>query len=653
MTPFDSTPPTAEPYVSEILDAALDYQARGFSVIPLEPRGKKPLIDWKRLQTEPATPTDITQWWKECPNANVGILTGSGSGFVVLDIDGPEGDESLRQLGTLPQTPMSRTARGRHVLFACPAGVPIRNQVGFMPGLDIRGDRGYIVAPPSLHASGHRYAWENGCGLDLPFAEPPEWLTKVLSASEAPAGQSKGLAPITMGDRNNTLTRIAGALLREGTPPEGLADRLQRVNLERCQPPLDFSEVRVIALSISGREARKRHTSQAPTCLRLSDVATTSIEWLWPGYIAAGKITMIDGEPGVGKSTLAMDVAARLTTHGTMPDGTRGLTGGVVLLSAEEGMGDTVRPRFEALGGNPTRVCIPSLDGSLKLPDCVEWLEQAIADVTARLVVIDPVMSYLPGTLNSWSDQDVRAALDPLAQLAQRTGVAIVAIRHLNKKEGQSALNRGGGSTAFAAVARAAFLVGVDPSAQDRRVFAPVKFNLGRRPPSQAFRIGDAGGNATLVWEGLSLLTADDLVRPRPPGKLGEATQFVSETLSQGPMPTKELEERAHQAGIAPRTLARARKELHVQHSREGFGSKVKVFLPNQEKGDLAEYETCDDPVESIPYSANPLPSLVDSGTEQMEERAAILEFDGELPRPIAETRAGLSGHKARNTDAA
>lgn len=163
----------------------------------------------------------------------------------------------------------------------------------------------------------------------------------------------------------------------------------------------------------------------------LSDVQPEKVDWLWPGHLARGKLALLDGDPGVGKSTITIDIAARITRGLAWPDdGTAGV-GGVVILTAEDGIADTVRPRLDAAGGDATRVrVIPFLRTSSgderlpTIPDDLDAVEIAIQDVGAALLIVDPLMAYLgPGT-NSYRDQDVRRALSPLANLAERTRVA-------------------------------------------------------------------------------------------------------------------------------------------------------------------------------------------------------------------------------------
>jgi hypothetical protein len=227
-------------------------------------------------------------------------------------------------------------------------------------------------------------------------------------------------------------------------------------------------------------EWNERHLRTVPLAL----VEETALRWLWPGRIPLGTITLLDGDPGLGKSLLALDLVARVTRGAAMPDGGDTLAGavegvvdgGAVLLSAEDDLAATVRPRLDAAGADLQRVLAvqtvltydtamgQEVERGFALPGDVPLLVAAIGEVDAKLVVIDPLMAYLDGRVNSWRDQDVRAALAPLARLAERTGVAVVILRHLTKGGSTNALYRGGGSIGIIGAARSGLLVARAPN---------------------------------------------------------------------------------------------------------------------------------------------------------------------------------------------
>jgi len=170
----------------------------------------------------------------------------------------------------------------------------------------------------------------------------------------------------------------------------------------------------------------------------LSEIEPEWVEWLWPRRIPKGKITVLDGDPDNGKSVLTTDLAARVTACLALPDGTPTEAAGAVIVSVEDGAADTIRPRFDASGGDPSRALLLGDDEPFAIPEDIPILERAIKQVGASLVVLDPIMAFLSGDVNSNRDQDVRRALTPLKRMAERTGAAVVLVlRHLNKSQGR------------------------------------------------------------------------------------------------------------------------------------------------------------------------------------------------------------------------
>ena len=232
---------------NEFLNAALTYVRLGWNVIPLRPRDKRPLLpSWGEWQTRKVTENDVRRWWTEHPNANVGIVTGAISGIVVLDVDGESGRKSLAQVARgLPPTPVSNTGKGNHYIYRHP-GFEVRNFAGKLPGLDFRGDGGYIVAPPSIHPSGREYEW----AIDPQMVQPepvPEWLMKLLEQKKETNGEGidplKVLAGVPEGQRDETLFKYACRLRTKGmAKEEALALVLQAAR--NCTPPFPEDEAK-------------------------------------------------------------------------------------------------------------------------------------------------------------------------------------------------------------------------------------------------------------------------------------------------------------------------------------------------------------------------------------------------------------------------
>ena len=313
----------------------------------------------------------------------------------------------------------------------------------------------------------------------------------------------------------------------------------------------------------------------------LSEIRSEAVSWLWPGRIPLGKLTVLDGDPGLGKSTLAFDIAARLSRGHAMPDGSGGDTpAGVVILSAEDGPADTIRPRLEAAGADLDTILLldtcPDADGGHPpvLPDDLSTIEKAIEQVSAKLVIIDPLMAYLGGKTNSHRDQDIRRVLARIADLAEKTGAAFLIVRHLNKSVGGHAIYRGGGSIGIIGAARSGLLVARDPDQEEegeRRVLASVKCNLAAMPESLLFRLGtaEAGGITTsrITWEGVSSHDADTLLAQADDGERGaleEAKEVLEAILAEGRAPADEVKKQYRQAGISDATARRAKERLKI-----------------------------------------------------------------------------------------
>lgn len=268
--------------------------------------------------------------------------------------------------------------------------------------------------------------------------------------------------------------------------------------------------------------SRVNHGAQVPSPVGklLSDVEPENVEWLWPGRIPIGKITLIEGDPDKGKSSLTTDLAARVSVGREWPNGAPCQAAGVVICNAEDGVADTIRPRLDAAGGDASKVLalatVPDGESGerlLSIPEDLQIFQHGIERVGARLVIVDPLMAFLSGDVNSHRDQDVRRALAPLAKLADNTGVAVVVVRHLNKASGGSPLYRGGGSIGIVGAARSALLVAEHPEEEDRRILARVKGNLAKAVPALAFELKEAtNGSVRVEWRGETSHTAAGLL---------------------------------------------------------------------------------------------------------------------------------------------
>jgi hypothetical protein len=242
-------------------NAAERYLARGWSVLPLRPREKRPLVPWAHLQNERPSRDDIAEWFQRWPDANIGIVTGEISRLIALDVDPKHGGDAAlerleRQYGPLSATVEAATGGGgRHLYFAHPGGL-VRNRAGLAQGIDLRGDGGYIVAPPSLHPSGRPYEWVAGRTPDeIPLAPLPRWLIAPIQGSRVGRSLSDWRRlvreGVTEGQRNSSVASLSGHLLWHGVDSDVALELLLAWNRLRCRPPLDDAEVAQVVASIA------------------------------------------------------------------------------------------------------------------------------------------------------------------------------------------------------------------------------------------------------------------------------------------------------------------------------------------------------------------------------------------------------------------
>jgi hypothetical protein len=312
--------------------------------------------------------------------------------------------------------------------------------------------------------------------------------------------------------------------------------------------------------------------SDRPRLVCLSGVLSSSVEWLWQPYLARGKLSILDGDPGTGKSFLTVDLAARLSRGGPLPDGTvLPRPHKTLLLNGEDDLADTVRPRLSTAGADLAAVF--SLGGvgrsTVRLPADLPEIEEIVQVEKIDLMVIDPMMAFLPPEVPVSNDQSIRQALTPLADLANRSQAAILLVRHLNKSGGSRALYRGSGSIGIVGAIRTALLLTCHPDDPNQRLLAMTKTNLGPVAPTQALRLTPDPATAVLrvEWLGTSTLDADTLCREQEvgtPTTRAAAMTWLKEALAHGPVQASELLEAGAEAGHSQRTLARAKVALGI-----------------------------------------------------------------------------------------
>jgi hypothetical protein len=331
-------------------------------------------------------------------------------------------------------------------------------------------------------------------------------------------------------------------------------------------------------LTLTGLDTDTPPASQiGPVLRRLSEVKPEEVSWLWPGRLARGKLTLVIGDPGLGKSFLTLDLAARISAGREWPDGVHTPPGDVILLSAEDGIADTIRPRVDALGGKAARVWVLSAvkHEDAERPFCLAAdlpaLKEAITQTGALLVVIDPLSAYL-GKTESYKDSEVRGLLAPLAALVEQMGVAVLGVMHLTKDAQRRAIYRAPGSIAFVAAARVVLAVAQDTEHEHRRLLVPVKNNLTAPPSVLAFSL--SGGRLEWEPEPLEGVDAETVLggagAPEDRAERQDVDEFLQQFLKDGPAAASQVFKAARANGLADRTLYRAKRRLGIRAERIG-----------------------------------------------------------------------------------
>jgi predicted ATP-dependent serine protease len=298
--------------------------------------------------------------------------------------------------------------------------------------------------------------------------------------------------------------------------------------------------------------------------IKMSEIQTQEIEWLWYPFIPYGKLTIIQGDPGDGKTTMVLNLAAKLSKGEQMDEGmniTEPTT--VIYQTAEDGLADTVKPRLELAGADCERiVVIDESDKSLSMVD--ERLEEAIQKTKAKLLILDPIQAYLGGGMDMNRANEARDMTKKLGALAEKYKCAIVLIGHMNKASGNKAAYRGMGSIDFFAVARSVLLVGRVEGEPELRAVVQIKNNLAAFGHPKAFALSEDG----FRWMGDYEITADEVLGGIAPkaNKMEQAKRMLRELAeTTNAVQSSEVFEMADEQGISKRTMENAKKELGIR----------------------------------------------------------------------------------------
>ena len=357
------------------------------------------------------------------------------------------------------------------------------------------------------------------------------------------------------------------------------------VSVTRIQPCMkDWNDVLVHRAEISNRNYFKSIVLKEPSkpetvkIIRMSDVELTPVEWLWKPYLPFGKLGVLQGNPGEGKTYFAMHLAAACTNGKLLPNMERMEPFNVIYQTAEDGLGDTVKPRLIEAGADLDRVLVID-DSEVQLTLSDERIEKAIVENNARLVIIDPIQAYLGADVDMNRANEVRPIFMRLGQVAQRTGCAILLIGHLNKAAGMQSLQRGLGSIDIAAAVRSVMFIGKLKHDPTMRILTHEKSSLAPPGASLAFSLGDEGG---FRWVGEYDITADEMlsgIEPQRETKTQQAKDLICALLAGGKQVfSEDIDKAALERGIPGRTVRDAKRELGDALKSKIVEGRKKVF---------------------------------------------------------------------------
>lgn len=328
-----------------------------------------------------------------------------------------------------------------------------------------------------------------------------------------------------------------------------------------------------------------KHAKPQGQSIQLSTVETKLIQWLHPGRIPRGKITILAGDPDVGKTFLTLDIASRVSTGTTWPDGAPNEAGNVLILSAEDDLADTIVPRLQASEANLERIrALATIRKKAKginewveaiptLTEDFETIKREISIHAPKLIIIDPINAYLPG-VDTHRDAELRTKVfAPLKKLAEEHDIAVLCVMHLNKSNSQSAKHRISGSIAYVAASRATWLITNDKDDHSRKLMIPVKFNIGPKPDGLAYKIIENDRKEPVIaWEADPInVDADEALSLEQQSSAPEreyAKEFLLGILEDGAIPAEDIFSEAEAHDISKRTLKRAKEQLGIRAIR-------------------------------------------------------------------------------------
>jgi hypothetical protein len=652
--------------VSSNYEVAIFYARLGIFVHPANPRTKAPLLNSNWRQHSSNDENTVRNLWQEHPNAAVAIDCGK-SRILVIDLDrghkdGADGVKAFEKIiptnGPLINIPRVFTpSGGQHLYFSNFDDQPLGNSTGDLPqGIDIRGKGGYIIACGSIMADGRQYTRDpnspklSGLLKSSKLEFPPPWLLQRLRPNktqktsqlqltnprlpeEIDANELARAMSFISPDSRDTWLKVGGALHDSDVPnsfqiwdnwAKGSTkyDPQDQIATWKSygRPTGNHATIRTIffmALQngfMNSPTHEKKNTINAVaakpsevTLVCAAGLAPEPIEWLWLGWLAQGKIHIIAGAPGSGKTTICMNLAATVSSGGNWPDGNKARAGNVIIWSGEDDTTDTLLPRLIASGADVSRVFFigdckfVNATRSFDPANDIDALRKAIEEIGgASLIIIDPIVNAISG--DSHKNAEVRRSLQPLATLATACGAVLIGVTHLSKGTvGRDPIERLTGSLAFGAVARVVMIAAKEAEADDevppKRLFCRAKSNIGPDDGGFAYDLVQTAldDNPAMVTSHVvfgkaidgtarEILATAESVSDEDKSALSEAVEFLRDFLSDGPREVTEVKKAASAAGVTDRTLRRAKDKIGVQNIKSAYKGPWVWRLPEDDE---------------------------------------------------------------------
>jgi hypothetical protein len=466
---------TGEFAMSTLLGAALAYWKQGFSVIPIAARDKKPLTTWEVYQTRTPTEEEIKASWSKWPDGNIGIVTGSISRLVVIDLDTVDAKDKLKKLLAgydLQRVPRSRTGKGFQLFFKHP-GVTIPNRAGIIPGLDVRGDGGYVVVPPSVHPNGKQYHWEVPLNSKLP--ELPDVLLRLIQTShtteQMPRHQfntASALRGVPEGKRDQIIFQLA-CKLRAADVPQEAAETLVIKAARNCDPPFNektaVEKVRIAFRKYPPREQKQVEMwPEFQSAAQILDEPDELITWRWDNCLPLAGSSIVVASPKVGKTTFATNLA--LAVARGLPLFGRSTQQCPVAFAYLDGPRREIIDAFKKLGLNRTDPIFVHAGAAPR--DYVEWIMAQVEEHGVRFVIIDTFQKFFRiSNINDYSE--VVNKSEPMLAAAATKQVHLMFLHHAGKGD-RGDLDSAIGSTAIRGQAQSYLHLKLLPGST-RRIF--------------------------------------------------------------------------------------------------------------------------------------------------------------------------------------